>query len=641
MPREVLLIEPNYKNKYPPIGLMKISTYYKERGDNVRFYKGDLHQFTASLLCEELIRLLSGISPNMKWRRLIPTLTAYIRYGKTANIPREEIRNNESTRGDADILIDLIRDHRVKFKNNDCFTHPRFDVACVTTLFTFEWAITIDTINFVKQLCKNQRKVFVGGIASSIIPKEIEKETGIVPIVGRLESPGTLDAGSDAVIDSLPLDYSILDEIDYKYPTTNAYFAYMTRGCPNKCKFCAVPRLEPKYQDYIQLRQQLETAQARFGEQKNLMLLDNNVLKSGSYEHIIDEIIACGFSKGATYIPPNPYEIAYRNLVDGINDRAYIRVMIELYDTLLSKCSNPKVCKDTTVRNELYKRIMEAECDQIHTATKTAILGLHEFIQPLYQKYAYRPMPRQRIVDFNQGIDGRLITAENMQMLAQINIRPVRIAFDSWKEYRIYERAVRTAAAAGLTDLSNYMLYNFEEEPVDLYRRMKLSVDLCDELGVTIYSFPMKYHPVDDPKWFRNRDFIGKKWSKKYVRAVQAVLTSTHGKIGRGKQFFEAAFGTDETEFHEIMMMPEAFIIRRFEHDQTKRERYDKIEAYTNVCDNLTDQWREAFNALTTEQRKIVIPIIKSNHFLDKDIVIDDPAVRDVLRFYQVTRSKL
>jgi hypothetical protein len=102
-----------------------------------------------------------------------------------------------------------------------------------------------------------------------------------------------------------------------------------------------------------------------------------------------------------------------------------------------------------------------------------------------------------------------------------------------------YEAAIRKAAKYGISDLSNYLLYNFEDEPEELYYRMKINVDLCDELGVTIYSFPMKYHPIDDPDYSQNRDYIGKHWNRKFIRTVQAVLNSTKGKIGRGKSFFK------------------------------------------------------------------------------------------------------
>ena len=56
--RKVLLIEPNYKNKYPPMGLMKIATYFRRCKDDVRFFKGDLKLFGARLLCEEFFESL-------------------------------------------------------------------------------------------------------------------------------------------------------------------------------------------------------------------------------------------------------------------------------------------------------------------------------------------------------------------------------------------------------------------------------------------------------------------------------------------------------------------------------------------------------------------------------------------------------
>src|SRR6266705_2033200 len=41
--KNILLIEPGYKNKYPPLGLMKIAQYHGARGkgDKVRFIKGE------------------------------------------------------------------------------------------------------------------------------------------------------------------------------------------------------------------------------------------------------------------------------------------------------------------------------------------------------------------------------------------------------------------------------------------------------------------------------------------------------------------------------------------------------------------------------------------------------------------------
>jgi len=41
--KNILLIEPGYKNKYPPLGLMKIAAYHGSNGkrDNIKFIKGE------------------------------------------------------------------------------------------------------------------------------------------------------------------------------------------------------------------------------------------------------------------------------------------------------------------------------------------------------------------------------------------------------------------------------------------------------------------------------------------------------------------------------------------------------------------------------------------------------------------------
>ena len=110
-------------------------------------------------------------------------------------------------------------------------------------------------------------------------------------------------------------------------------------------------------------------------------------------------------------------------------------------------------------------------------------------------------VPVQRRVDFNQGVDARILCKDPMYLrdLATTCIKPLRIAFDHLGLKKPYERAVLYAAEYGLTSLSNYMLYNFHDNPADLFERMRLNLKLNEELGVRIWSFPMRYQPTDRP----------------------------------------------------------------------------------------------------------------------------------------------
>ena len=216
-----------------------------------------------------------------------------------------------------------------------------------------------------------------------------------------------------------------------------------------------------------------------------------------------------------------------------------------------------------------------------------------------------------------------MITDENMKKLAEIPIRPVRIAFDHWELHEIYEKAVRIAVENGHTQLSNYMLYNFNDKPIDLYRRLKLNIELCDRLGAQIYSFPMKYHPISDPMYFSNRDYIGKHWNRKFIRTIQAILNSTKGKVGRGKEFFYKAFGANEDEYYKLLYMPEAMIIYRLFFEGV----------------GVTDNWWRDFNALTDEEMELAKPIIESNVFTNTDAFPNNENIRRVLEYYRINRD--
>ncbi|WP_455874755.1 hypothetical protein [Rhizobium yanglingense] len=94
-------------------------------------------------------------------------------------------------------------------------------------------------------------------------------------------------------------------------------------------------------------------------------------------------------------------------------------------------------------------------------------------------------VPVQRRVDFNQGVDARILCKDPMYLreLSSICLKPLRIAFDHLGVRKPYEQAVRYAAEYGLTELSNYMLYNFHDDQEDLLERMQLDVSLNEELG--------------------------------------------------------------------------------------------------------------------------------------------------------------
>ncbi len=187
---------------------------------------------------------------------------------------------------------------------------------------------------------------------------------------------------------------------------------------------------------------------------------------------------------------------------------------------------------------------------------------------------------RLRYLDFNQGTDARLLKEWHFKLLSKIAINPLRIAFDHVKYTKIYSAKMRLAAKYGIANLSNYILYNYDDSPQDLWRRLKLNIDFNREYGLKIYSFPMKFIPFT----FKDRTYINEpNWNWQYIRGVQRILNVTKGTVMTGEEFFYRAFGESEEEFIRILHMPEQILMNRGrEAGQDETDWINKFDSLTN-----------------------------------------------------------
>ena len=475
----ILLIEPGYRNKYPPLGLMKIAQYHgpNGKGDRVRFIKGE----------------------------------------------------DRSVMGEA------------------------WDRIYITTLFSFEFAKISQSIDFAKNIAGGQTdKIFVGGIAASLMHERFVREErwrgirfikgllGAAPAVSLLLDDFSEELYSEdrvgVPIEDLPPDYSILEQISYRYPVNDAYFGYASRGCIRKCSFCGVPKLEGDQRDVQPLTYLVGQIRDLYGEKKDLVLMDNNIVASARFKDIIAEIRDLGFERGA------------------------------------------KLRRGRT--------------------------------------------PVQRRVDFNQGVDARILCKDEifLKELSSICIKPLRIAFDHLGVRKPYETSVRMAYGFGLTELSNYMLYNFHDTPADLYQRMALNVSLNEELGIRIWSFPMRYQPTDLP----DRSHIGEHWSRYQLRSLQLILQATHGVVSGAPAFFKRAFGDSVDTFEALLLRPQHYIFNR--------EWYERLGGQAEF-----EEFRRTFGKLGQHQRAELLRLLSScdpRHIKNLASKTTDSKIKQVLPYY-------
>lgn len=485
---------------YPPLGLMKLSRFHKQRGDDVSFVSGP----DKSLLQQDLLQDGSSLGGRV-WDRVY-----------------------------------------------------------VTTLFTYDWKETVRTIELAKRLVGNStRRLFVGGVMASLMSKDIWEETGVSPVIGVLNSPSQVGLEGDEDIDLLAPDYSILDP--HLYAVNDTYYGYCTRGCVNTCGFCGVPRVEPEFVPYIDIKPVIRQMRGEYGDKPHLKLMDNNVLASPELERIVGDLVELGYGRGCTTSEANP---------------------------------------------------------------------------------------RKRVVDFNQGLDAALLRPGSMELLSRLNVSPMRIAFDRLAEEAEYVRAVELARGHGVTSFSNYMLYNWNDSPRDLYDRLMVNIELNEawkseasgELAAAIYSYPMRFAPIDESLGKhsnRQRDFVPRSvdpqgdyiedavWTKLFLRNLEVMKGAAHGAISPTPSLARRTIGETYEQFVINLYMPEVLLRNRntherrvYDHEPARPSGSGEVEAFREFMLRLLedggDRLREFHGVVTQNSTRATREYLGTNP--DKEI---------------------
>jgi hypothetical protein len=150
-------------------------------------------------------------------------------------------------------------------------------------------------------------------------------------------------------------------------------------------------------------------------------------------------------------------------------------------------------------------------------------------------------------IDFNQGLDARLIDLQVASALKGIKMPAIRIAYDFPGVGKYVKRAIELLEAVGFRrrKIVSYVLFNYKDTPEDLFTRVR------DLLQWGASAYPMRYQPLSGPEAFEKDSYISPAWSKRHLEMV----ADARRVIGFGGAFppyeglrkkFDAASNFDE-----------------------------------------------------------------------------------------------
>lgn len=216
----------------------------------------------------------------------------------------------------------------------------------------------------------------------------------------------------------------------------------------------------------------------------------------------------------------------------------------------------------------------------IHPDHKQVILWDNNFLaSPQWRKTIIDLKETGLKIDFNQGLDARLMDEEKAQHIADLNMPTIRMAYDFKDEKTAVERAVEHLEEAGIRrrKILFYTLFNFYNPGNEYGDTPESFLEIIQDIAnLGCVSYPMRYEPITSLK---KNQFVSPLWAPEQLEAI----ADARRVIGFGGAFPPYQGLVDK--FASAKTFDEAFKLRpKQSKDDASKSMNKGLEQDTSTC---------------------------------------------------------
>lgn len=168
------------------------------------------------------------------------------------------------------------------------------DKILMSCIFSYHSEKYESTINYYRKKFPGS-PIIVGGVFPSLYPQWFKNRWGSLDIdTGSLEKEVSIHCGLHQEIENLAPKYDVIikRESSEKQPyPRDKIVLYSSRGCTNKCGYCAVPRLEGEMKSFKSIGHMLEAGINEIKNPTAVVLYDNNFTEHHYFDDIVNELL--------------------------------------------------------------------------------------------------------------------------------------------------------------------------------------------------------------------------------------------------------------------------------------------------------------------------------------------------------------